>query len=108
MLLSNISILLNAAYIFILNISLYTDKVILPSGRKEYHVSPLRKLEMADLGWLFYLQLAVCAISVIASVIAMIKPSNRVFRNIQIIALLVSTVTFLIIMAMSRYIHAKY
>ena len=108
MLLSNISILLNAAYVFILNIPLYTDKIILPGGRKEYNVSPLRKLETADLGWLFYLQLAFCAISVIASVLAMIKPSNKAFRNIQIIALLVSTVTFLIIMAMTRNIHAKY
>ncbi len=108
MLLSNISILLNAAYVFILNIPLYTDKVILPGGRKEYHVSPLRKLEMADLSWVFHLQLAFCAISVIASVIALIKPGSKLFRNIQIIALLVSTVTFLIIIAMSRSIHAKY
>ena len=109
MLLSILSILLNIAYVVVLNISFYTDRAPMPTGQfREWHRSPLDRLNIADQSWLFYLQIVLAAVSVITSVLRLFGVRGRALNTVQLISTIASTIVFLIIMIVTSNAHAKY
>jgi hypothetical protein len=109
MLLSILSILLNIAYVVVLNISFYTDRAPMPTGQfREWHRSPLDRLNIADQSVLFYLQIVLSAVSVITSVLRLFGVRGRALNTVQLISTIASTIVFIIIMIVTSNAYAKY
>ena len=109
MLLSILSILLNIAYVVVLNISFYTNRAPMPTGQfREWQRSPVDRLSIADQSWLFYLQIVLAAVSVITSVLRLFGVRGRTLNTVQLISTIASTIVFIIIMIVTSNSHAKY
>ena len=109
MLLAIISIVVNIAYFVVLNIELYTDRAIMPTGEvREWHRSPVTRLNISDQSFLLYLQIALAAVSVITSVLLLFGVRSSIIKTIQLISTIGSTVMFIIIMIVTANSHAHY
>ena len=109
MLLAIISIVVNIAYFVVLNIELYTDYAIMPTGEvREWHRSPVTRLNISDQSFLLYLQIALAAVSVITSVLLLFGVRSSIIKTIQLISTIGSTVMFIIIMIVTANSHAHY
>ena len=66
MLMTILSIIANIAYFIVLNINIYTDRAMMPTGEvREWQRSPIARLSIADHSFLLYLQIFLAAVSVI-------------------------------------------
>jgi len=109
MLRSIISIILNVLYFVILNIPMYTDKAHMADGSvREWHRSPVDRLNISDMPWLFYLQIAISVICTVTSLLMMFGVKVKVVRTIQLISLIVSAIVFVAILIITSNSHAKY
>ncbi len=109
MLLAILSIVVNIAYFVVLNIELYTDRAIMPTGEvREWHRSPVTRLNISDQSFLLYLQIALAAVSVITSVLLLFGVRSSIIKTIQLISTIGSTVMFIIIMIVTANSHAHY
>ncbi len=109
MLLSIVSVIANILYMVVLNIAFYTDRAMLPDGHyREWHRSPVSRLSLSGQEWLYYIQIALAAVSIIASILALLGVKHRVVRIVQIAGMIASTVMFVIILIVTNNIHAKY
>lgn len=109
MLLSIVSIIVNAIYHIVLNMDLYTDRAALPDGTiGEWHRSPVSSLAVADQSYLLHLQIFFAVICVGTSLLIMFGVKNHIIRIIQRISLITSTVMFITIMSVAANIHPKY
>ena len=106
---SIISIIVNAIFFVVLNLDIYTDRAPLADGSvREWHRSPLGRLEIADERYLFYLQILFAAVSIITSILVMVGIKNNVVKIIRLVATIASAVMFIIIMVTTNNTHAKY
>ncbi len=104
-----LSIIVNIAYFVILNMNIYTDRAMMPTGDvREWHRSPITRLNMADQSFLLYLQIVLAAVSIITSVLYLFGVRSRKIRIIQLVSLIGSTIVFIIIMIVSSNSHARY
>ena len=109
MILSIVSIVLSALFFVVLNLELYTDRMPLPDGSyRNWHMTPLERLEAADNRFLFYLQILFAAVSVISAILFMVGLKNNVVKMIRLISLIASAVMFVILMLVSGNTFAKY
>ena len=109
MLMPIISIIVNIAYFVVLNIELYTDRAIMPTGNvREWHRSPVARLSISDQSFLFYLHIALAAASVLTSILLLLGVRSRTIKMIQLVSTIGSTVMFVIIMIVTANSHAKY
>ena len=109
MVLSIVSIVLNAIFFVVLNLEIYTDRMPLADGSvREWHRSPLGRLDVADERYLFYLQILFAAVSVITSILIMVGIKNNAVKIIRLIATIASAIMFIIIMVATSNTHAKY
>ncbi|MBR0416248.1 MAG: hypothetical protein IJI56_00370 [Firmicutes bacterium] len=109
MLLSIVSVIANILYMVALNIPFYTDRAMMPDGHyREWHRSPVGRLNLSGQEWIYYIQVALAAVSIIASVLALLGVKHRVVRIVQIAGIIASTVMFVIILIVTNNIHAKY
>ena len=109
MLLSIASIIANIIYCAVLNIEIYTDRAMLPDGiMREWKRSPVERLYISDMPWLWYLQLALAAVSVVTSILMLLGVKGDLVRKIRLISFIASTVMFVIIMIVTSNVHAKY
>ncbi len=109
MLLTILSIIANIAYFIVLNINIYTDRAMMPTGEvREWQRSPIARLSIADQSFLLYLQLFLAAVSVITSVLFLFGVRSRMIRIIQLVSIIGSTIVFIIIMIVTANSHAKY
>ena len=109
MLLSILSIIVNIAYIAVLNIPFYTDRAMMPDGHyREWHRSPVSRLYVSDQPWLYYLEIVFAAVCILASVLILLGVKHKVIRTVQIASIIASTVMFIIIMIVTNNIHAHY
>ena len=66
MLMTILSIIANIAYFVVLNLNIYTDRAMMPTGEvREWHRSPVTRLSIADQSFLIYLQIVLAAVSII-------------------------------------------
>ena len=109
MLITILSIILNIAYFVVLNINIYTDRAMMPTGEiREWHRSPIARLNIADQSFLIYLQIVFAAVSIITSVLFLFGVRNNIIKIIQLVSTIGSTIVFIIIMIVTSNSHAKY
>lgn len=109
MLITILSIILNIAYFVVLNLNIYTDRAMMPTGEiREWHRSPVTRLNIADQSFLIYLQIVFAAVSIITSVLFLFGVRNNIIKIIQLVSTIGSTIVFIIIMIVTSNLHAKY
>lgn len=109
MLITILSIILNIAYFVVLNINIYTDRAMMPTGEiREWHRSPAARLNIADQSCLIYLQIVFAAVSIITSVLFLFGVRSSIIKIIQLVSTIGSTIIFIIIMIVTSNLHAKY
>ncbi len=109
MLMTILSLIVNTVYCVVLNLNIYTDRAMMPTGEiREWHRNPITRLSIADQSFLIYLQIVLAAFSVITSVLFLFGVRNRMIRTIQLVSLIGSTIVFIIIMIVTSNLHAKY
>lgn len=102
-------IIVNIAYVVVLNMKIYTDRALMPTGEvREWRRSPVTRLSIADQSFLFYLQIALVAVSIITSVLLLFGVRHNIIRIIQLVSTIGSTVVFIIIMIVTSNLHAHY
>ena len=109
MMMAILSMIANAAYLVILNIAFYTDRVKMPTGEiREWHRSPVTRLNLSGQSFLFYLQIVLAAISILTSVLLMFGVRSSIIKTIQLVSMIGSTVIFVIIMIVTANSHVHY
>ena len=109
MLISILSVILNAVFCVVLNTEIYTDRARMADGRvREWHRSPVVRLNIMDRSALYYLQLLFVAVSVITSVLILLGVKSSIVKTIQIISTAASVITFIVIMIVTSNSHANY
>ena len=109
MLMTILSIIANIAYFVVLNLKIYTDRAMMPTGEvREWRRSPITRLNIAGQSFLIYLQIVLAAVSVITSVLFLFGIRTRTIRTIQLVSLIGSAIVFIIIMIVTSDSHAKY
>ena len=109
MLIIIISIIVNIAYFVVLNLNIYTDRAKMPTGEvREWHRSPIARLNIADQSFLVYLQIAFIAVSIITSILFLFGVRSSKIRTIQLVSAIGSTIVFIIFMIETSDLHANY
>ena len=109
MLMTILSIIVNITYFVVLNMNIYTDRAMMPTGDvREWHRSPIARLSIADQSFLIYLQIVIAAVSIITSVLFLFGVRNNIIKIIQLVSTIGSTIMFIIIMIVTSNLHAKY
>ena len=109
MMMAILSMIANAAYLAILNIAFYTDRVKMPTGEiREWHRSPVTRLNLSGQSFLFYLQIVLAAVSILTSVLLMFGVRSSIIKTIQLVSMIGSTVIFVIIMIVTANSHVHY
>ena len=109
MMMTILSMIANAAYLVILNIAFYTDRVKMPTGEiREWHRSPVTRLNLSGQSFLFYLQIVLAAVSILTSVLLMFGVRSSIIKTIQLVSMIGSTVIFVIIMIVTANSHVHY
>ena len=104
-----LTILLNVLYCIVLNIDLYTDRAMMPSGQiREWKRSPLTRLNISDRSGLAYLQFFLAAVSILTAVLRALGVRNNTVRYLWIISTVASTVVFVAIMILTANSHVNY
>ncbi|MBR0393469.1 MAG: hypothetical protein IJK38_14220 [Oscillospiraceae bacterium] len=109
MLMAILSIIANISYFVVLNLNIYTDRAMMPNGGvREWHRSPITRLNIADQSFLIYLQIVLAAVSMITSLLFLFGVRSSIVKTIQLVSIIGSTIVFIIIMIVSSDSHAKY
>ena len=109
MLLSILSILVNVVFLIVLNLDLYTDRAMMPTGDiREWHRSPVSRLAIADQSILFYIQLALVAVSIVSSALILFGVRADIVRKIQLLTLSAAAVMFIVISIVTSHSPAEY
>ena len=109
MMMAILSMIANAAYLVILNIAFYTDRVKMPTGEiREWHRSPVTRLNLSSQSFLFYLQIVLAAVSILTSVLLLFGVRSSIIKTIQLVSMIGSTVIFVIIMIVTANSHVHY
>ena len=109
MLMSIVSIIVNVVYLIVLNTAFYTDRATMPTGDvREWHRSPVARLNISGQSFLFYLQIVLAAVSMITSVLFLLGVRSSIIKAIQLVSTIGSTVMFMIIMIVTSDSHAHY
>ena len=109
MMMAILSMIANAAYLVILNIAFYTDRVKMPTGEiREWHRSPVTRLNLSGQSFLFYLQIVFAAVSILTSVLLLFGVRSSIIKTIQLVSMIGSTVIFVIIMIVTANSHVHY
>ena len=100
---------MNIAYLVVLNIPFYTDRAKMPTGEiREWHRSPVTRLNISDQSFLFYLQIVLVAVSIITSVLLLFGVRKSIIKTIQLVSTIGSTVMFVIIMIVTANSNVHY
>jgi len=109
MLMTVLSIILNILYFVVLNINIYTDRAMMPTGEvRVWHRSPIARLSISGQSFLIYLQIVLAAVSIITSVLFLFGVRSSRIRTIQLASAIASAIVFIIIMIVTSDLHAHY
>ena len=96
-------------YFVVLNLAIYTDRAVMPAGNiREWHRSPIDRLNIADQSFMLYLQIAVAAVSIITSILLLFGVRSQTVKTIQLISTIGSTVIFIFILILTSTANAHY
>ena len=110
MLRSLISIVVNIVYCVALNLTLFTDRAVMPGGEvRQWRHSAIGRLGLSGQSALVYLQLFFTAVSLVTSGMMLFGVKNStVIKTIQLASTIASTVMFIVVMIAAGFVHAKY
>lgn len=109
MLMTILSIIVNISYFIVLNLNIYTDRAMMPTGEvREWRRSPIARLNIADRSLLIYLQIILAAVGIITSLLLLFGVRSSIIRTIQLLSVIGSTIVFIIIMIVTADSHANY
>ena len=109
MLMTILSIIANIAYFAVLNMNIYTDRAMMPTGEvREWHRSPITRLHIADQSFLIYLQMVLAAVSMLTSILFLFGVRSKTLRTIQLVSVIGSTIVFILIMIVTSNSHVNY
>ena len=109
MLMTILSIIVNISYFIVLNLNIYTDRAMMPTGEvREWRRSPIARLNIADRSFLIYLQIILAAVGIITSLLLLFGVRSSIIRTIQLLSVIGSTIVFIIIMIVTADSHANY
>ncbi len=109
MLMTILSIIANIVYFVVMNMDIYTDRAMMPTGEvREWHRSPITRLSIADQSFLIYLQIILAAVSMITSVLFLFGVRGKMIRAIQWVSITGSTIVFVVIMIAASDLQANY
>ncbi len=109
MLLSILSIVANILFFVVLNLSLYTDRAMMPGGQiRQWQRSPIDRLRISDQQALLYLQVLFAAVSVVCSVLVLCGVKNSVVKKLRLIGTIASAAVFLAIMILTGAAQPRY
>lgn len=100
-----LSIIADIVYFAVLNLKIFTVKYMTPDGQVQMRVSPAQKLGVPGL---YVLHLICSVLNIAASVLAMTGARSSTVRTVQIASLIASTVTFIVVLAVSAGTNLKY
>ena len=81
----------------------------MPTGEiREWHRSPVTRLNLSGQSFLFYLQIVLAAVSILTSVLLMFGVRSSIIKTIQLVSMIGSTVIFVIIMIVTANSHVHY
>ena len=107
MLMTILSIIANIAFFVVLNLDIYTDRARMPNGAvREWHRSPITRLNISGQSFLIYLQIVLAAVCMITGVLFGVRSS--IVRRIQLVSAIGSAIVFVIIMIVTANSHANY
>ena len=109
MLISILSIIVNVLFFIVLNKDIYTDRAPMPDGGfREWHRSPITRLNIMGNRFLLYLQLTCMAVSVISGILVLFGVKNSTVKTVQLVSSAASAVVFMIIMIVTSNSHVNY
>lgn len=109
MLLGIVSVILNSVYCYVMNLDMYTDRAPMPDGRvREWHRSPVARLNISGNSALFYLYLFFAAVSVITSVLILCGVGGKAVSAVRLAALAASTAMFILILIVTANTFVNY
>ena len=109
MMMTILSIIINITYFVVLNMNIYTDRAMMPTGEvREWQRSPITRLNIADQSFLVYLQIVLAAVSIITGVLFLFGVRSRKIRTIQWVSTIGFTIVFIIIMIVTSDMHVNY
>ena len=100
-----LSIISDIVYFAVLNLKIFTVKYMTPDGQVQMRVSPAERLGVPGL---YVLHLICSVLSIVASILSMTRAAPGKIRAVQIAALIASTVTFIVVLAVSAGTNLKY
>ncbi len=104
-----VRIIANIAFFVVLNLNIYTDRARMPNGAvREWHRSPITRLNISGQSFLICLQIVLSAVCVITGVLFLFGVRSSIVRRIQLVSAIGSTVVFVIIMIATSNSHANY
>lgn len=81
----------------------------MPTGEiREWHRSPVTRLNLSGQSFLFYLQIVLAAVSILTSVLLLFGVRSSIIKTIQLVSMIGSTVIFVIIMIVTANSHVHY
>ena len=109
MLLSICSIIVNVVFFIVLNVDMYTDRAMMPNGQvKEWHRSPVTRLNISGQSYLLTFQIILAVISVITSLLILFGLKTNIIKWAQRISTAASAIMFVIIMIVTSNSHVNY
>lgn len=104
-----LTIIADIIYIIVLNTAFYTDSAMMPDGKmRHWQRSPLSRLNLSDMSYLYYLQLLCIAVSVVTAVMLLFGMKSETLKKVWIISSIISALVFVIILIVTANSHAKY
>lgn len=104
-----LAIIANVVYFVVMNRSLYTDRAIMGNGEvREWHRSPIDRLNISGHSWLLYLELALMVMSIITGILLLFGVKSSLVKTIQLASTIASTVLFIVIMIVTSDAHVSY
>lgn len=109
MLLSVCAIVVNVIFQVVVNLEIYTDTAHFPDGSvRTWQRSPLTRLAIEDKSYLYYLQLVFAIISVVTSIMVLLKVKHSLVKTVQLVSTGLAILLFVIIMILTSNSHTKY
>ncbi len=109
MLQSVVTVFLNAVFMIVLHLKLYSDRFVLPGeAARTWRRSPVESLQTADMPALLILQYVFVIVSVVSAVLVLFGVKSRTVRIVRLASAVGSAVMFVLIMIVSASVRPRY
>lgn len=109
MLQSVVTVFLNAVFMIVLHLKLFSDRFVLPGeAARTWRRSPVESLQTADMPALLILQYVFVIVSVVSAVLVLFGVKSRTVRIVRLASAVGSAVMFVLILIVSASVRPRY